>query len=736
MITTMKNRGIRILFLGLCALFLIFLTGSKSRIPLLHSNIESIRVVMDNNYPPYSFLDENGNPEGILIDQWKLWESKTGIKVYISTMEWAKAMQEMEAGKYDVIDTIFFNEERAKIYDFTAPYADIEVPIYFDNNISGLTDVKSLKGFKVGVKSEDNAADILLKNGIDQLEYYDSYESMILAAKDKRLRVFVLDKPPAEYFIYKYGLQNQINSSASLYTGQFHRAVKKGDIALLQIVEDGFNRIAPSEYSAIETKWFGNHLLSVFYIRYVMVGVGLACLIFLLLVLSNRELQRRVNLRTSELNSLFSAMPEIVMVLDQEGRCLSIPSTASPVISGYKENILGKALSDWLPNPTSFDVRQNIQSVLSKQTSETLESSIVLNDQTYWFSWIVSPLDKNRVLFVGHDFTQWKNTQEALLESEQRFRIMFENHDVCMMLISPDDGQIIDVNQAAVNFYGYTAEQMREMSISQINRLPDVEIYDAINKIVEEKQTKFIFPHRLAAGDTRTVEIHSSPVKVNNKKMLFSIIFDITDRKLAEEGVIAKTLELAEAYDATLEGWSNALELRERETAGHSKRVVEMTLKICRELGVPEDEMIHIQRGALLHDIGKMGVPDNILLKPGSLSPDEWVIMRQHPLYAFRMLSKIPFLERALEIPYSHHERWDGSGYPRGLKGEEIPLSARVFAVVDVWDALISDRPYRPAWSEESALQYVKDNAFVLFDPEIVKIFFQIHQQISKNNIG
>jgi len=195
-------------------------------------------------------------------------------------------------------------------------------------------------------------------------------------------------------------------------------------------------------------------------------------------------------------------------------------------------------------------------------------------------------------------------------------------------------------------------------------------------------------------------------------------------RKQAEKLLLETSEELRIAYDATLQGWSSALELREYETAGHSQRVVETTLTLARAMGIKAEDLVHIQRGALLHDIGKMGIPDSILLKPGPLSQDEWVIMRQHPIYAYNLLSKIPFLFPALDIPNYHHKRWDGSGYPKGLKGKEIPLAARIFAVVDVWDALSHDRPYRLAWEEEKVIDYLKEQAGREFDPQVVNAFF------------
>ena len=201
------------------------------------------------------------------------------------------------------------------------------------------------------------------------------------------------------------------------------------------------------------------------------------------------------------------------------------------------------------------------------------------------------------------------------------------------------------------------------------------------------------------------------------------------DNAQINDGLRSANLNLTLAYDATLEGWSRALDIRDKETEGHTKRVTEITLEFAKRLGISESEQIHIRRGALLHDIGKLGIPDHILLKPSELNEEEWVIMRKHPVYALDLLAPISFLRPALDIPYCHHEKWDGSGYPRGLKGEEIPLAARMFAIVDVWDALRSGRPYREAWSDEKVLEYIQSQTGKHFDPKIVEIFLRmIHE--------
>jgi HD-GYP domain-containing protein (c-di-GMP phosphodiesterase class II) len=182
---------------------------------------------------------------------------------------------------------------------------------------------------------------------------------------------------------------------------------------------------------------------------------------------------------------------------------------------------------------------------------------------------------------------------------------------------------------------------------------------------------------------------------------------------------------LLQAYDATIEGWSRALDLRDKETEGHTQRVTQMTIDLARARGMSDEQLVHIRRGGLLHDIGKLGVPDAILLKPGPLTDEEWILMKQHPSLAYGMLSPIDYLRPAIEIPWCHHEKWDGSGYPRGLAGEAIPLAARIFSVVDVWDALHSDRPYRPRWTQEQAIEHIRAESGSHFDPAVVAEFLR-----------
>ncbi len=189
------------------------------------------------------------------------------------------------------------------------------------------------------------------------------------------------------------------------------------------------------------------------------------------------------------------------------------------------------------------------------------------------------------------------------------------------------------------------------------------------------------------------------------------------------ESLQRANMELQVAYDATLEGWVRALDLRHKEPVGHTQRVTDLAVRLAQAMGIGTRDLIHVRRGALLHDIGKIAVPDSILLRSDALTPEEWATMQRYPAYAYELLGPVPHLRPALDIPYCHHERWDGTGYPRGLKGDEIPLAARIFAVVNVWDALLSDRPNRPAWTKERAEAYLREQAGTQFDPRVVQAF-------------
>ena len=312
---------------------------------------------------------------------------------------------------------------------------------------------------------------------------------------------------------------------------------------------------------------------------------------------------------------------------------------------------------------------------------------------------------------------------EALRESENKFSKFMEFLPIDVY-IQDEDRRIAYVNrQFQLSFPGddwigkkllalepwihldeWAADDMQALSGEAVQRIVQMALPDGTHYF---ETVKFKIPRE------------------NGGDWLGGIAWDVSPLIQSEEQIRRSNEELSQAYISTLEGWALALELRDRETAGHSHHVVQDTARLARAMGFTEEALVHVTRGALLHDIGKMGIPDAILLKPGPLTSEDWVIMRQHPQYAYNLLSRIPYLAPALDIPYCHHEHWDGSGYPNGLIGEQIPLAARIFAIVDVYHALKVDRPYRPAWPETEIFDYVRGLAGKQFDPNVVRVFLE-----------
>ncbi|PKN68990.1 MAG: hypothetical protein CVU52_09760, partial [Deltaproteobacteria bacterium HGW-Deltaproteobacteria-10] len=432
----------------LVAVLCLFVGEVSSSDQKIHS--QSIKVVMDNNYPPYVFLDAKGNLQGILIDQWRLWEQKTGVKAEISGMDWGIAQRRMEAGEFDVIDTIFFNEARAKIYDFSKPYARLDVSIFFHKNISGISDADSLQGFAVAVKSGDAAIGYLKGKGIKLLREYPSYEAIVMAAKEQKVMITVIDNPPALYFLYKMGILNQFRYSAPLYTGEFHRAVKKGNTAVLKLVEEGFAKITDGEHQAINRKWFGTETkVNQLHLSFIAAGLGVFFIIVLLLFIWNRTLRKNVQERTLRLEqevtlnikkteaieeakekyrSIFENAMEGIYQSTPAGRFLQV-NPAMARIYGYDspddmvQSVTNIALQIYV-NP---DDRKHLMEMLEKNGRiEKYEYQIrQKNGSTIWVSNNARTVNDNegRILYyegLVQDITERKQMEEERRSLEDR----------------------------------------------------------------------------------------------------------------------------------------------------------------------------------------------------------------------------------------------------------------------------------------------------------------------------
>jgi putative two-component system response regulator len=325
--------------------------------------------------------------------------------------------------------------------------------------------------------------------------------------------------------------------------------------------------------------------------------------------------------------------------------------------------------------------------------------------------------DMRNTILIVDDEPAGRETLESILEPEGYYLVLAENGYQAIeqaKAIQPDV-ILLDVMMPGMNGFEVcrrirSEKQLAEVPILFLTALDDRQsLLNGLEAGADDFISKPFDRYELRA---RLLGI----TRLNRYRKL------VTERKNLEDA----HKQLLYAYDETIEGWSRAMDLRDKETEGHSQRVTDLTIKLASTFGMPEEELIHVRRGALLHDMGKLGIPDSILLKPGKLTDEEWEFMRSHPQLAFEMLNPIEYLRPAMDIPYCHHEKWDGTGYPRGLKGDQIPLAARLFAVVDVWDALTSDRPYRPAWSQEKVLEYIREQSGKHFDPQVVAAFLDM----------
>jgi PAS domain S-box-containing protein len=445
-----------------CVILMLLVGGLISCAPTppapVAASLSALRVVVDDNYPPYTFRDEQGNLQGILIDQWKLWEERTGVKVDLTALPWGEALERMKAGEFDVIDTIFYTDERAQIFDFTASYAQIDVPIFFQNNISGIADVGDLKGFRVAVKSGDANADYLISQGITDLAYYNNYEEIIRAAANGEEAIFVVDQPPALYFLYKYGIQDRFNHSAPLYSGEFHRAVQKGNAAVLNLVNAGFSAISPAEYQAIDRRWLGtgeNQSLQQF-IPYVVLGAVVVLVVVLVLIALNRALQQRVRQHTHELEETAEALHEsrrfladlieyggaLIFVKDLEGRYELINRKWEAVTGLTRADVIGHTDEVLFPGPIGQQFRANDREVI--ESGNVVEREEFLEDASGRRSFISIKFPVRGedghvkgVCGMTTEITERKRAEsqreaalEALAESEEIFRLFMEHSPI------------------------------------------------------------------------------------------------------------------------------------------------------------------------------------------------------------------------------------------------------------------------------------------------------------------
>ena len=405
----------------------------------------TLRVMLDDGYPPYAFRDQAGRLQGILVDEWALWSRRTGIKVQVEGMDWARAQVELQMGRADVIDAMFKTAARMALYEFGPPHADIEVPIYFHDSINGIHGVPSLKGFTVGAKEGDACVDFLLHEGQEAFRRYPNYEAVVDAAAVGEVRVFCVDRPPATYFLQRKQLEKFFRRSPPLYVGQLHRAVRKGDLATLKLMEDGFAAIPPAELQEIEERWLGSPVSGPRwardYLAYGLYGLVAVGLIAVLLAAWNVALRRRVQTRTRELtlsmrqlsdakhkaeataarlDAMLEAIPDLLFELDIEGRYIDYRAAAQDLLPAPPEQFLGKLVGEVLPADAAEQVMTALHEAAHQGACGGAQIRLARpHGGEHWFELSVARMRKGHAgrdhfIVLSRDITDRKRAEQAL----------------------------------------------------------------------------------------------------------------------------------------------------------------------------------------------------------------------------------------------------------------------------------------------------------------------------------
>lgn len=479
-----------------------------------------------------------------------------------------------------------------------------------------------------------------------------------------------------------------------------------------------------------------------------------------------------LSISAARMDAIFQPFADLLFIIDKDGLILDYKAGDIQHVFTLLEYFPGKRMQDVLPPEAGQKFSNALQKIKDGQFTSTLEYGQSIGGQTRWFEASLVPSPQNQIIVMVRDITRPKEAEERNQRNLKRLEAL---HTIDLAIASSMDLNLalslvlkqvtnqLNVDAADILLYaaqkntlefaqgvGFRTEALRHTHLSmgegyagmaalkrEMISVPNLAYGKAgfvkSPNFSEEGFLSYYGLPLIAKGQVRGVMelFHRSVLSPDAEWLNFMKTLADQTAIAVENAILFKELqrtnfELNLAYNTTIEGWSRALDLRDRDTKGHTQRVTDLALKLARRLDLTESELIHIRRGAVLHDIGKMAIPDRILLKPGPLTADEWEIIRQHPRFAVELLTPMSHLGPALDIPHYHHEKWDGTGYPHGLRENQIPLSARLFAVADVYDALTSERPYRPAWTKDKAFAYIRDQAGKHFDPAIAMEFLSM----------
>lgn len=744
-----------------------------------------IRVGVEEDFAPFSYW-QNGRASGFDVDLMLAVAEQEGLQVEFIPAARQELRRMIAEGELDAIAGIAFSPARDQEMDFSTSYAALSMGLFarVDSPIRSLADAADAS---ILVKEGGITHDYLRENpfGSRVVAVPSNGDALRLLAAGE-YDAALLPRMQALRIIRNQRLNNLRLLDVNFETYPYGFAVTEGNTDLLLSLNEGLAIVqANGEFDRLYERWFGDFesLRLTGVARFFVIALAATGVLLVIAIAWTRTLRRQVRLRTQELRKseeeyrlLVENASEGVAVICQDQLVFHNPRLLE--ILGYsKEELAGVNALD-LIHPDDREQVSEFQShkIFGTAGKEPLTCRLLTRKgESRWvllnsvrIHWKGKPATLNLVA----DISEIKQAEERITRQLQHMAALRAvdmaiagNTDVnrtLRLLLEQVTGQLgVDAADILLvdrqtgklkyaahqgfrtrailsaevamgeGYAGKAAAQGHPVLVACLRGTPRTMLSAA--RLESEGFYAYYCTPLIAKGAVLGVlEVyHRTPLPSDQQWM------DLIET-MAHQGAIALdnaslvqdlekiNEELVQAYDRTIEGWAHALELRDGETEGHSRRVLDLTIRLARRMGVPEEELVHIRRGALLHDMGKMGIPDEILLKNGPLDAHEWEVMRRHPTLAYEMLSRVTFLEPALDIPYCHHENWDGSGYPRGLKGEEIPLAARIFAIVDVWDALSVRRPYRDAWPEHKIWSYILAQSGRQFDPQVVQAFVEM----------
>lgn len=746
------------------------------------NNTQVIRVGGSASNPPFEYI-ENGQPAGFNIDLIRAVGREMGFDTEIILTTPEQARQDLMDGKLDMLAGMAYSSSRDSQFDFSVPITYTSFNLYVPSS-SSTRSLEDVRGKNIIVQSGTVAQEYLVDERFtSQIVLVNNHEDAVKLLSQNQYDGAILNRIQADYWISKLDVTNVRRVKTDLFNVKLTFAVAEGNSGLLARLNEGLYTLnTTGELHEIQEKWFGIYEKQSTWamLRPYVIGLGSVLALLFATLVWTWSLRRRVQISTRDLRKSETHYRVLVenlaegVIVSSEREILFANPRASEIIGYTLEEILGKTIDYFVhPDDASAIIDRNKMRERGGEVPNDYPLRVISRSrETRWVSVHVVLIDwegKLASLIMITDITESRRAEEQIQQQLKQMaalravdmaitgsmdlpltlRVLLEqvttqlNVDAASVLLLNESTQqleyaagqgfitnaIRDVRlQLGHGFAGQAAMQRRLLRVDDFKERVDG-VYPP-RWINSERFAAYIGVPLITKGSVLGVlEIFQrAPLSADQAWMTFleaianQAAIAIDNAKLIKDLQTAN-LELTLAYDATIEGWAHALELRDGETEGHSHRVAAMAVELAETMGINGDDLVHIRRGALLHDIGKMAIPDEILKKQDKLTKEEWEIMRKHPVYSIKMLEPIEFLRPALSIPAAHHEWWDGSGYPNGLKGEEIPLAARIFSIVDVWDALIYSRRYREGWEKEKVIDHLSSLSGRQFDPQILAKF-------------